>query len=83
MMPDTSADCILTSPPSWATRDYGAAEGYGHEPSPAASGETPRSVFREARRVLADDGTCWLNLGAPPAKTADQRQTRTPTPAPP
>jgi site-specific DNA-methyltransferase (cytosine-N4-specific) len=63
MMPDTSADCILTSPPSLATRDYGAAEGYGHEPSPAASGETPRSVFREARRVLADDGTCWLNLG--------------------
>jgi site-specific DNA-methyltransferase (cytosine-N4-specific) len=22
-----------------------------------------RDVFREARRVLADDGTCWLNLG--------------------
>ena len=22
-----------------------------------------RVVFREARRVLADDGTCWLNLG--------------------
>jgi site-specific DNA-methyltransferase (cytosine-N4-specific) len=22
-----------------------------------------RNVFREARRALADDGTCWLNLG--------------------
>ena len=25
--------------------------------------ETLRSVFGQARRVLADDGTCWLNLG--------------------
>ncbi len=62
-MPDTSADCIVTSPPYWAKRDYGVADQYGHEPSPAAYGETLRSVFREARRVLADDGTCWLNLG--------------------
>jgi site-specific DNA-methyltransferase (cytosine-N4-specific) len=25
--------------------------------------DTLRAVFSEARRVLADDGTCWLNLG--------------------
>ena len=30
---------------------------------PAAYVDTLRAVFREARRVLADDGTCWLNLG--------------------
>ena len=36
---------------------------YGHEDSPAAYVDTMRDVFREARRVLADDGTCWLNLG--------------------
>ena len=30
---------------------------------PAAYVDTMRDVFREARRVLADDGTCWLNLG--------------------
>ena len=62
-MPAGSADCIVTSPPYWAKRDYGVAGQYGHEPSPRAYVETLRSVFREARRVLAEDGTCWLNLG--------------------
>ena len=62
-MPDGSADCIVTSPPYWAKRDYGVAGQYGHEPDPAGYVETLRAVFREARRVLAEDGTCWLNLG--------------------
>ena len=62
-MPAGSADCIVTSPPYWGKRDYGAAGQYGHEDTPAAYAETTRDVFREARRVLADDGTCWLNLG--------------------
>lgn len=62
-MPSGSADCIVTSPPYWAKRDYGIARQYGHEPDPAAYIATLQSVFSEARRVLADDGTCWLNLG--------------------
>ena len=62
-MPDQSADCIVTSPPYWANRDYGMPGQYGLEASPAAYVETLRSAFREAWRVLADDGTCWLNLG--------------------
>ena len=62
-MPEASANCIVTSPPYWGKRDYGVAGQYGHEDSPAAYVATMRDVFREARRVLADDGTCWLNLG--------------------
>jgi DNA modification methylase len=62
-MPGESADCIVTSPPYWAKRDYGIRGQYGHEPAPASYVETLRAVFREARRVLASDGTCWLNLG--------------------
>jgi DNA modification methylase len=62
-MPDASADCIVTSPPYWAKRDYGVAGQYGHESGPAGYIETLRAVFSEARRVLAADGTCWLNLG--------------------
>jgi DNA modification methylase len=62
-MPDQSADCIVTSPPYWGKRNYGVAGQYGHEDTPAAYVDTMRDVFREARRVLADDGTCWLNLG--------------------
>src|SRR5580700_9099999 len=62
-LPDNTANCIVTSPPYWGKRDYGVAGQYGHEDSPAAYIDTMRDVFREARRVLADDGTCWLNLG--------------------
>ena len=35
----------------------------GAEPSPAEFVAALVTVFREARRVLADDGTLWLNLG--------------------
>jgi site-specific DNA-methyltransferase (cytosine-N4-specific) len=35
----------------------------GLEPSPAEYVETMRAVFAEARRVLAKDGTLWLNIG--------------------
>jgi DNA modification methylase len=62
-MPDGFADCIVTSPPYWAKRDYGVTGQYGLEPDPDAYITTLRNVFREAHRVLAVDGTCWLNLG--------------------
>jgi DNA modification methylase len=62
-MPDQSADCIVTSPPYWAKRDYGMPGQYGLEPGPGDYISTLRAVFTEARRVLAADGTCWLNLG--------------------
>jgi DNA modification methylase len=62
-LPGNSANCIVTSPPYWGKRDYGVAGQYGREDTPADYVNTMRDVFREARRVLADDGTCWLNLG--------------------
>lgn len=62
-LPDGSVDCIVTSPPYYGLRDYGVAGQYGLEPSPAAYVENLRRVFTEARRVLAEDGTLWLNLG--------------------
>lgn len=62
-LPDASVDCIVTSPPYYGLRDYCTPGQYGLEDSPAAYVETLRAVFAEARRVLADDGTLWLNLG--------------------
>lgn len=62
-LPDGSVDCIVTSPPYYGLRDYGAPGQYGLEATPAAYVETMRALFAEARRVLADDGTLWLNLG--------------------
>ncbi|TVL89807.1 site-specific DNA-methyltransferase [Streptomyces sp. SAJ15] len=62
-LPDGAVDCIVTSPPYFGLRDYGTPGQYGLEASPAEYVETMRAVFAEARRVLADDGTLWLNLG--------------------
>ena len=62
-LPDESVDCIVTSPPYFGLRDYGVDGQIGAEPSPAEFVSALVAVFREARRVLADDGTLWLNLG--------------------
>lgn len=62
-LPDASVDCCVTSPPYFGLRDYGQAGQYGLEASPAEYVETMRVLFAEVRRVLADDGTLWLNLG--------------------
>ena len=62
-MPAESVNCIVTSPPYFGLRDYGMDGQIGAEPSPAEFVSALVSVFREARRVLADDGTLWLNLG--------------------
>jgi DNA modification methylase len=62
-LPAGAADCIVTSPPYFGLRDYGTEGQYGLESSPAAYVETMRALFAELRRVLADDGTLWLNIG--------------------
>ncbi len=62
-MPDKSVNCIVTSPPYFGLRDYGNAAQIGLEQTPDAFVAELVSVFREARRVLRDDGTLWLNLG--------------------
>ncbi|WP_019060027.1 DNA-methyltransferase [Streptomyces prunicolor] len=62
-LPDESVDCIVTSPPYYGLRDYGTPGQYGLEPTPSAYVDRMSSLFAEARRVLAADGTLWLNLG--------------------
>jgi DNA modification methylase len=68
-MPACSVDCCVTSPPYFGLRDYGEEGQYGLEASPAEYVETMRAVFAEVRRVLADDGTLWLNIGDSYAST--------------
>ena len=58
-----SVQCCVTSPPYWGLRDYGHADQIGQEDTPDEYVQSMVNLFREVRRVLADDGTLWLNLG--------------------
>lgn len=62
-LPDASVDCIVTSPPYWGLRDYGHPDQLGSEPTVDEFIGNLVVLFRELRRLLADDGTMWLNLG--------------------
>ena len=62
-LPDGSARMCVTSPPYWGLRNYGVDGQIGLEATPDAWVAALVAVFREVRRVLADDGTLWLNVG--------------------
>lgn len=62
-LPDQHAQCIVTSPPYWGLRDYNIDDQIGLEPTLPQFINSLVSVFREARRVLRDDGVLWLNIG--------------------
>ena len=62
-LPAGSVDCCVTSPPYWGLRDYGVDGQIGLEETPERYTERMVEVFREVWRVLADNGSLWLNIG--------------------
>ena len=62
-LPDESVNCVVTSPPYYGLRDYGIDGQMGLEPTPNEYIAAMVDVFRDVRRVLRADGTCWLNVG--------------------
>lgn len=62
-LPDRAVQCIVTSPPYWGLRDYNTADQIGLEPTLPQFINRLVEVFREAKRVLRDDGVFWLNIG--------------------
>ena len=62
-LPDRSVQCVVTSPPYFGLRDYKCEGQIGLEQTPEDYVAALVAVFREAKRVLRDDGTFWLNLG--------------------
>jgi len=68
-MPSGIVQCCVTSPPYFALRSYlpkdhpDKAKEIGSEPTPEAFIQTMVTVFHEVRRVLRDDGVCFVNLG--------------------
>src|SRR3990167_2510088 len=71
-LPAASVHCVVTSPPYWGLRDYklplitwpdGWTGHLGLEPTVEQWVAHLVEVFRAVRRVLRDDGVCWVNLG--------------------
>lgn len=61
--PDNSIDCVVTSPPYWACRDYGVDNQIGLEDHPQEYINKIVLVMKELKRVIKETGTIWLNLG--------------------
>ncbi len=60
---DHSVDLIVTSPPYWRKRDYGAEGQIGQEDTPGEFVEVILECLREWRRVLRPTGSVFLNIG--------------------
>ena len=61
-MSDESVDCIITSPPYWAMRNYNVKGQIGMEKTPREYVQRLVVIFMEAKRVLKKDGTLWINI---------------------
>ncbi len=62
-LPAESVDCVITSPPYWALRDYGVVGQLGLEPTFQEYIGKLCGIFDEVKRVLNKQGTCWVNMG--------------------
>ena len=62
-LPDASVDCVITSPPYFALRNYGEDEQIGLEASIERWVEQVVDVVEASGRLLKPTGSLWLNLG--------------------
>lgn len=58
-----SIRCCVTSPPYWSLRDYDEPGQIGAEDDVQEYIEHLCDVFEDVKRLLADDGSLWLNIG--------------------
>jgi DNA modification methylase len=82
-LPDQSVDCCVTSPPYFGLRSYLPDDHpdkhleQGTEETPAEYVARMVAVFHEIHRVLADDGTLWLNVSDTYTSRADSAASET------
>ena len=62
-LPEECVNMCVTSPPYYGLRDYGEQGQIGIEQTPDEYIARLVKVFDEVYRVLAKDGTLWLNIG--------------------
>lgn len=76
--PDESINCSITSPPYYKLRDYHKKEQIGREKTVEEYLDRLINVFREVRRVLKKDGTCFIVIGDSYAGTSSKKEQRDP-----
>lgn len=76
LLPDRSVQTVVTSPPYWSLRDYDVDDQIGRDDALADYVKSIVTTFDKVRRVLADDGTVWLNVGD--SYTSGNRRYRAP-----
>jgi site-specific DNA-methyltransferase (adenine-specific) len=62
-LPDASVNCIITSPPYFALRDYGHQDQVGAEATVDGWVDDLVAICTDLKRVLRPDGALFLNLG--------------------
>ena len=63
ILPEKCVRTVVTSPPYWSLRDYEIDDQTGRDDSLKDYIASIMTTFAKIRRVLADDGTIWLNIG--------------------
>ena len=63
LLPESSVQTVVTSPPYWSLRDYAVDDQTGRDESLESYIRRVALVFKGVKRVLTDDGTVWLNIG--------------------
>ena len=69
-LPDCSVDMAATSPPFYGLRNYGVSGQIGLEETLDEYISRLVAVFAEVRRVLRDEGVCWVEIGDAYAATS-------------
>ena len=62
-LPKSSIQSVVTSPPYYQLRDYNSDNQIGQEISPQEYIDRIVDIFKEVKRVLRRDGSCWINIG--------------------
>ena len=59
-MPSATVNVVICSPPYWPVKRWYGGDGIGFEPTPKEYIHNLVAIFREARRVLKNDGVLWI-----------------------
>ncbi len=62
-LPNSFAQSSISSPPYFNLRDYKNSNQIGNEKNPKDYIENIVEIYKEIKRILRRDGTCWINIG--------------------